>query len=82
MSGFRSIDSVRSQAPRRRADDAGTGSVKKIHTCPPRPDRDRSSAAGTPLVVQVARNTAASWRHVCLSKSMATNRHVSSASRG
>lgn len=34
------------------------------------------------LIRQVARNTATSRRHVCLSKSMATNRQVSSASRG
>ena len=46
MSGRRSIVSVRRCDPSLRASAAGMASSKKSQTCPPRPERDRSSAAG------------------------------------
>ena len=46
MSGRPSMVSVRTCEPRRRASAAGRASSKKSQTCPPRPERDRSRAAG------------------------------------
>ena len=48
MSGRPSIVSVRRCDPSRRASAAGMASSKKSQTCAPRPDRDRSRAAGRP----------------------------------
>jgi len=74
--------SVRRRAPSRRASAPGTGSAKKIQTCPPLPERERSTAAGTCLDRQASRNVLTSCCHVSLSKSAARNQHVPSASIG
>jgi hypothetical protein len=42
-------------APSARADDARTGPAKKIQTCAPLPERERSIAAGTSPAAQASR---------------------------
>ena len=66
----------------RRASAAGMASAKKHHTCPPRPERDRSRTAGTLMRSQVSMKTRTSSFQPCLSKSMARKKHVSSSSIG
>jgi hypothetical protein len=82
ISGQRSIVSVKRAVPSRRACGAGIGSAKKIQTCPPLPDRERSRTAGIPLSRQVAMNARASRAHDDLSKSAARNQQLSSGSIG
>ncbi|MCC6898750.1 MAG: hypothetical protein IT377_07230 [Polyangiaceae bacterium] len=61
---------------------AGTGAVKKNHTCAPFPERERSTSTGKPSLSAVSANARASSFHVLLSKSTARNQHVSSGSIG
>ena len=65
-----------------RAKAAGIASLKKNHTWPPRPERDRSRATGSPIRRQVSMNARASSLQPCLSKSMARRKQVSSSSIG
>ena len=71
-----------SAAPSDRASAAATGPSKKTHTWPPLPERERSSAAGTPLAWQASRYASASSTHVPLSKSHASRVQVSPRSSG
>ena len=73
---------VRIAQPSFRAVVAGIARSKNIHTWPPFPDRERSSAAGTFNSRQTARNAAASFCHAFLSKSTARNQQVSSCRSG
>ena len=66
-----SIVSVMTCAPSLRAKAAGIASSKKSQTWAPRPDRDRSIAAGSDSPRHVSRNATASSRHPPLSKSTA-----------
>jgi hypothetical protein len=66
----------------RRATDAETGSAKKNQACAPFPDRDRSTAIGTPDERHVSANAATSSLHESPSKSAARNQHVSSSRSG
>jgi hypothetical protein len=79
-SGRRSMVCEIRKAPIFRADEAETGSEKKIHIWPPLPDLDRS--IGTLNAGQVSRKACVSSSHVALSKSDAGNRQVSSGSIG
>ena len=58
---------VRITQPSFRAVVAGIDRSKKIHTWPPLPDRERSSAAGTLSSRHTAKNAMASFCHVLLS---------------
>jgi hypothetical protein len=73
---------VSSIVARRRAAKAGTASAKNSQTWPPFPERDRSSAAGTPSSRHVVRNASASLDQLSSSKSTARKRQVSSNSSG
>jgi hypothetical protein len=77
-----SIVSVRMSAPSARASRAGIGSEKKIQTWPPSPERERSSAAGMPLVRHVCMKARESSAQCSPSKSAARNEQRSSASIG
>jgi hypothetical protein len=82
MSGRPSIVSVRMWDPSRRASPAGRASSKKSQTCPPLPERERSSDAGSCSRLHASRNATASSRQPDLSKSTARKKHVSSRSSG
>ena len=69
-------------APRRRASEAETGSVKKSQAWAPLPERERSIATEIPNVRAVSQNAATSRIHDALSKSAARNQQVSSGSMG
>lgn len=64
------------------AREAGTVPVKKIHACAPTPERDTSSAAGTPLARAALRYAKASSIAAGPSKSAASQWHESSRSSG
>ncbi|HEY1320910.1 MAG TPA: hypothetical protein VGF32_11710, partial [Streptosporangiaceae bacterium] len=59
-----------------RASAAATGSEKKVHTCAPSPDREISTAAGTPAQVAACAYAAASSRQRPPSKSQTSRRQV------
>jgi hypothetical protein len=71
MSGLFSIASVRRCAPSRRARAAGTACSKNSHTCPPRPERERSRAAVRSRRRQPCTKATESDSHPALSKSTA-----------
>ena len=68
--------------PRRRASRAGTRSAKKIQACAPSPEREISSATGTPNSSQDWAKARASARQSASSKSTARKWQVSSSSKG
>jgi hypothetical protein len=68
--------------PSRRAVCAGTGAVKKVHACMPTPERDTSSAAGTPKARPALTYISASVSASCPSKSAASHQHLSPSSSG
>jgi hypothetical protein len=68
--------------PSFRAVDACIASSKKIQTCPPRPERDRSRAAATPRSRHAWIYARTSSCQPSLSKSAARNQHVSSCRSG
>ena len=82
ISGRLSIVSVRTCDPSRRASAAAMASSKKSQTWAPRPERDRSSAAGRLRWRQASRNAAASSRQPALSKSTARKKQISPCSKG
>ena len=57
--------------PRRRASRAETRPAKNTHACAPFPEREISSATGTPSSSEDFRNASASYRHSASSKSTA-----------
>jgi hypothetical protein len=81
-SGRPSMVSVRTCDPSLRASAAGIASSKKNQAWAPRPERDRSTAAGRFRRRHAWRKAAASWRQSALSKSTARKKHVSSYSSG
>ncbi len=58
--------------PRRRASRAGSRLAKNIYACAPSPEREISSAIGTPSSTQDCMNARASSRHSASSKSTAS----------
>ena len=74
--------SARDALPILRAMVADTGAVKKNHACAPLPERDRSTATGTPARLHVSANALTSLAHEHLSKSMARNQQVSFSRSG
>jgi len=74
------IASCSSAAPMARASAAATGSEKKVHTCAPSPDREISTATGTPAQAAASAYAAASSRQVPPSKSQTSRRQVLSGS--
>ena len=68
--------------PSRRAVSAGTGAVKKTQACIPSPERDTSSATGTPNARPALTYISASVSASCPSKSAASHQHLSPSSSG
>ena len=78
----RAIALVRSIEPKRRASAAGTGSLKKNHTCAPSPERERSIAGASWSSSHTSRIALTSDCQERPSRSIASSQHVSSASSG
>ena len=76
------IVSVMRWQPILRAVAAATGVAKKNQTCAPLPERERSTATGSPIRRLVCTNARTSSIHALLSKSTARNQQVSSSCIG